>query len=191
MKKVVRVGIGRTCFNVEEDACNKLQSYLSKFEASIADKADVKEVMEDVEARIAEIFREYVRSDSQVVNLELVDKVIAMLGTPEVEEQKKEEAQASTGGGSGYGRRAHKRLYRNPEGSVIAGVCGGIAAYFNIDPVLVRVIFACSLLAGGLGLWAYIILWIAAPKAKTIAEKLEMRGEAVTAENIRNYKPRG
>ncbi|MBN2454258.1 PspC domain-containing protein [Candidatus Woesearchaeota archaeon] len=57
-----------------------------------------------------------------------------------------------------------KRLYRSTENRVIAGVCGGIAEYFNIDPVLVRLIAILLLLANGAGLIAYLIAWIIVPE---------------------------
>lgn len=58
----------------------------------------------------------------------------------------------------------NRKLYRSQTDSVIAGVCGGLAEYFDIDPVLVRVIFVLLLIFGGGGLLIYIILWIVAPK---------------------------
>jgi len=57
-----------------------------------------------------------------------------------------------------------KRLYRSTTDKMIAGVCGGIAEYFNIDPVIVRVLAVVLLFAGSAGFWAYIILWIVVPK---------------------------
>ena len=64
----------------------------------------------------------------------------------------------------------HKRLYRSNTNRVIAGVCGGIAEYFNIDPIIIRVIAVALLLAGSAGLWAYIILWIVVPKNPGVPE---------------------
>jgi phage shock protein C len=57
-----------------------------------------------------------------------------------------------------------KRLYRSTENRMIAGVCGGIAEYFDIDPVIIRIIAVILLFAGTAGFWAYIILWIIVPK---------------------------
>ncbi|MEI6575033.1 MAG: PspC domain-containing protein [Bacteroidota bacterium] len=58
----------------------------------------------------------------------------------------------------------NKRLYRSVRDSQIAGVCGGIADYFNLDPILVRVVFVILVLAGGGGLLAYLILWVVVPR---------------------------
>ena len=78
-----------------------------------------------------------------------------------------------------------KRLYRDPDNRIIGGVCGGLSAYFNTDPILFRILFILISLGMGSGLIIYIILWIAIPEAATTAQRLEMRGEAVTIENIK------
>ncbi len=188
MKKAISISIGKTSFIIEEDAFDKLKSYLDSFEASISNKNDVKEVMEDVEARIAEIFTEHVRSSSQVVSIDLVNKVIALMGTPEGEGQPdSSSSKAETQTPPPFQGYARKRFYRDPDHSMIGGVCGGVAAYFRLDILLVRILFACAIPLGGLGFWVYLVLWIAAPRANTIAEKLEMHGDPVTAENIRSY----
>ena len=77
-----------------------------------------------------------------------------------------------------------KKIYRNPQGRVIGGVANGIAAYFDIDVALVRVLFVLSILLGGSGLIAYIVLWVILPEARSITDKVQMKGEAVTLENI-------
>lgn len=57
-----------------------------------------------------------------------------------------------------------KRLYRSTTDKKIAGVCGGLAEYFNIDPVIPRVIFAILLLPGGFpGFVPYVLLWLIVP----------------------------
>lgn len=59
---------------------------------------------------------------------------------------------------------AQKRLYRSMNDKMIAGVCSGLAVYFNLDPVLMRVIFVALALMGGPGVLLYIILWIVMPE---------------------------
>ena len=77
-----------------------------------------------------------------------------------------------------------KKIYRNPQGRVIGGVANGIASYFDVDVALVRVLFVLAILLGGSGLIAYVVLWIILPEAKSITDKVQMKGEAVTLENI-------
>jgi len=59
---------------------------------------------------------------------------------------------------------ATKRLYRSTQNKILGGVCGGIAEYFNIDPVIVRLIWVLLSLAFGAGIIAYIIAWLIIPK---------------------------
>ena len=180
MKKVININVGGISFTIEEDAYNNLKNYLDYFESTIPDKSEAKEIMEDIEARIADIFRETIKYNYQVVDAKLVDKIIAQMGQPESEPVKPKEQPR-------YDTKPHKRLYRSLEEHMVAGVCGGIAIYFGIDPTIMRIATLIGLIFGGLSIWVYIILWIVVPQATTIAEKLEMRGEPVTAENIRNY----
>lgn len=56
-----------------------------------------------------------------------------------------------------------KRLYRSRQSSIIAGVCGGLGEYFDVDPVLLRIVAVILLFPGGIGLIAYIVAWIAMP----------------------------
>ena len=77
-----------------------------------------------------------------------------------------------------------KKMFRNPDDKVIGGVASGIAAYFGIEVTIVRLLFALYILLGGTGIIAYIILWIILPEAKTITDKVQMKGEPVTLSNI-------
>ncbi len=79
-----------------------------------------------------------------------------------------------------------KKLFRNPDKNVLGGVCSGLAAYFNTDLTVVRLIFFAGLFLGGLSLIIYIVLWIITPEAQTITEKMEMQGQPVTLTNIEN-----
>ena len=181
MKKVINANIGGFCFVVEEDAYGRLDRYLNSFKATISNKQDVAEIMEDIEARIAEIFHENLKSSIQVVDMKLVEKVISQLGYPEGN------AQAEEPSPSERFSRGARRLFRDPDNTALGGVCSGLAAYLDVDITLIRVIFLIGLFLGGLAFWVYIIMWIVVPKANTIAEKLQMRGEAVNAENISNF----
>lgn len=77
-----------------------------------------------------------------------------------------------------------KKMYRNPEDRVLAGVSSGVAAYFGADPTVIRVLFVLSIFLGGTGLIVYLILWIILPEATSITDKVQMKGEPVTLENI-------
>jgi phage shock protein PspC (stress-responsive transcriptional regulator)/membrane protein implicated in regulation of membrane protease activity len=77
-----------------------------------------------------------------------------------------------------------KKMFRDPDDKVFGGVSSGIAAYFGIDVIIVRLLFVVLALFGGSGLILYIILWIILPEARTITDKMEMQGEPVTLKNI-------
>jgi phage shock protein PspC (stress-responsive transcriptional regulator) len=80
-----------------------------------------------------------------------------------------------------------RKLFRDPDGKKIGGVCSGIALFLNVDVVLIRVIFLIALICGSAGFWIYLIILIAAPEARTAAEKCELRGIPATAENIKRF----
>ena len=85
---------------------------------------------------------------------------------------------------AGSYQNSSRRLYRDTESSVIGGVSSGMGAYFNIDPLIIRILFVVFFFIGGASLLLYLILWIVLPKAETAAQKLEMRGEPVNVSNI-------
>lgn len=187
MKKVVTANIGGFCFNIEEDAFSKLNRYLGNYAASFSNKKEADEVMEDIESRIAEIFREQTPLPQQVVDMVLVDKVIAIMGAPDGQTVFNEKGEQSSSFSGNASASRVRKLYRDPDRVVFGGVCSGLSAYFGLDLVLVRVIFIAALCLGTFGFWLYIILWAVTPRATTIAQKLEMHGEPVTMENIWNY----
>ena len=79
-----------------------------------------------------------------------------------------------------------KKFYRDSDNKMLGGVCGGLSAYFDVDPSLMRILFA-ALFLSGLSLLVYLVFWIATPKAVTPAQKCELRGLPVTAENLARF----
>ncbi|MDR0729172.1 MAG: PspC domain-containing protein [Prevotellaceae bacterium] len=175
MKKVITANIGGKSFIIDEDAFAQLQDYLEYFKATITDPKEVEEVMTDIEIRVAEMLQERLRNEMQSVNCAMVDVVVTQLGKPK-------------GWKDNLRTPERRRLYRDPDHRLVGGVCSGIAAFFGFDIALVRLVFLLSLLFVLTGLWVYLILWLVVPPARTISEKLEMRGEPATAENIRNIR---
>lgn len=179
MKKTFTINISGSLFHIEEDAYEKLQEYSQKLKGHFGNSPEGREIIADIEGRISELFLEKTRGDNKVITLELVQEVISIMGTPE-DFMDQEDDQEYTG----MVTSRKRRLYRSPDSRVIAGVCGGLGAYFKMDPVWVRIIFVLLLFVNGIGLLAYLILWVAVPKAKTTTQKLEMKGEEVTITNI-------
>lgn len=196
MKKIIEVSIGGINFTVEDDAYFRLKDYLKRFEDTIPDKREAREVMEDVEARVAEIFQKEIKYSNQVVDMKLIQVVIDHLG--EVESDYSNEpntgnarSQENNRSQSTYSdqeyTRGSKKFYRDTDSRMIAGVCSGLSAYTGVDVTIIRVLFVALAFAYGTAFLVYIILWFVAPKAYSVAQKLEMRGYAPTAENIRKY----
>lgn len=189
MKKAIKININSVIFHIDEDAYEKLNSYLKTVELYFSGKDGGKEIVDDIESRIAELFLSRVSTQKEVITLSDVTEVTAIMGDPsdfvgEADEEP-EDNETREGDAKRFSKTGPKRLYRDPENAVFGGVCGGLGAYFGIDPIILRILFVILLIAG-YGVWGfvYIVLWIAIPKAVSIAQKLEMRGERVTISNI-------
>lgn len=189
MKKTVTVNLAGQVFYIDEDAFDTLSAYLRAIKGMYSIEEGGDEILADIEARIAEIFLSNLKvSGKTVISISEVEGIIKMLGKPEEieseaessSEQKTEESRTDAFA------KAEKRLYRNPDDTIIAGVCSGLSNYFGIsDPVWLRLLFVFLVIAGvGGGFLVYIILWIVVPEAVTSAQKLQMRGEPVNLENI-------
>lgn len=194
MKKTLTANISGTVFHIEEDAYETLQRYLGNIRNQFAGTEGRDEIMADIEARIAELFNERLDGRRQVVSLEDVEHVVAIMGQPEdFSDGEEQEAGSGVGAGAGAGtaeEHGRKRLFRDPDDHWVGGVLGGIGAYFNMDPLILRIIYLVFLFLG-FGFILYIILWIVVPKAETAADKLNMRGEPVNVENLKRVFSEG
>ena len=181
MKITVSINLGGYSFNIDEDAYAELKHYLKNLELHFAGEESSSEILSDIETRMAELFRTKLTSYKQVINMEDVRQVISVLGTPEdISDNNGPSAQEK------FASPGYHRMYRDPDHRVIGGVCSGMGAYWDIDPVIVRIIFVVLVLGGGLGLLVYLILYIVIPEAKTTAQKIEMKGNPVNIHNIKD-----
>ena len=189
MKKVVNVGIGGKGFILDIDAYNKLDNYLGQFRSKISMGADqAKDVMDDLEARIAELFSERLGTYKDVVDINLVDMVICQLGMPDGSEFfYSNTVNDQSAAYNNYEQKGIKKFYRDSVNKSIGGVCSGLAIYFGLDIALVRVLFVVCFFMGLASFWVYIILWLVAPLAVTPAQKCEMYGLPVTPENLSKF----
>ncbi len=184
MNKTLTANIGGSVFNIEENAYHRLDQYIESVRLYFAKEEGTDEIIADIELRMAELFTEKLRDGKQVITLSDTDEVIAVMGEPEEFGTDAEAEGAGPGAAFAKTSRGGKRLFRDPDDQVFFGVCGGISAYFGWDPVILRVIFVTAFLLFGSGLLLYLLLALIIPKARTTAQKLQMRGEPVTAENI-------
>ncbi len=266
MKKNISINISGIIFHIEEDGYDKLKVYLDGISSYFSTFSDSKEIISDIEGRIAEIFLSKLNEEKQIITLDDVDHLVSTMGSiedfqaiedpDETEEQKQRQGQGAgqnkeththytppkgprdlkrdesrkiLGGvcagianyfnidplwvrllslilflgsygvlfivylvlwavlpGSNQLEETHKtrKMFRNTEDKVIAGVASGVSTYFGLDVWVVRVLFFALTIVGGSGLIAYLVLWIILPEAKTITDKVQMKGEPITLSNI-------
>lgn len=182
MKKTLTVNLGGTVFHIDEDAYRLLDNYLSNLKIHFRKEAGADEIIDDIERRISELFAEKLTAGSQVITITDVEEVIARMGKPEDMEA---ENDSEPSVGNATRTTIHRRLYRNPDDKLLGGVISGMAGYLGWDVTLLRLLLLVVLICGvGTLIPVYIVCWLVIPEARTAAEKLSMRGEAVTVENI-------
>lgn len=160
MKKTFTVNIGQSIFNIDEDAYDILKKYLISVKKYFNTIDDQGEIIKDFELRIAENFSSKISVDKKSIDLGDVRKMIKIMGTlDDFKEAYGSEINQETQDNDTYYDR---KLYRDSSNRIIAGVASGIAQYFKIDPIIVRILLILASL-GGLGLIAYIICWIGVP----------------------------
>jgi len=190
MKKTLSINLNGRVFNIDEDAYELLENYLNNLKSYFRKEQDSAEIIRDFEARIEELFQERVRLGYNVISIEQVETVIERMGKPEdfgdgSFEPEETSTTDNTKKSSATEEKSKKRFYRNIDDKMLGGVCSGIAAYFGWEPLPVRIIsFILIFVSQSFLVLVYLILWILMPAAKTASQKLEMRGEAVTLENI-------
>lgn len=186
MKRTFTINLSGIVFHIDDDAYSKLQSYLDSISSKYMQTPDGQEIINDIEARIAELCQAKLSPSKQVITIEDVIDVIGILGEPQEFEFQDETFFNEPGNEekttSKEKYRTGKHVYRDPDNRLIGGVAAGLAAYFGVDVVIVRVVFVVTFLLFGPLL--YLALWIIIPEASTVAQKLEMHGEPVNISNI-------
>ena len=179
MNKAANIHLAQTLFSIDEIAYSRLKKYLDQLERLFKNTEGAKDILEDIEARIAELFTDLKKDERYVISVEDVEKVIDTLGTPE--DLAGEDAEQDSPSPS-----QPKKLFRDPDDRFIGGVAGGLSHYVGLDSVWIRLILLILFFSsvGGVVL-VYILLWILVPEAKTTAEKLTMKGEPVNVSNIK------
>lgn len=199
MNEVKRCSISGISFTLTTEAYDMLSNYIASLDSAYGKEQDGQEIIADIEARIAELILS-TQENTRVVERPLVANIIARMGSAEdiSEESDGEE------GPQHAEPRIPRRLYRDLSNSRLGGVCAGIARYFDLDPSVTRLaatspllLMALSTLPGfawlfnaGCSLFCvmvitYIVMWFAIPAAKSPRQKLEMNGERITVQAIR------
>lgn len=183
MKKIVHINLGGRALAVDTDAFEALDKYLRAIERHFKKSEGFEDIMYDIENRISEILDE-TTAKNEVVTTAIVQRVINTMGNPQdFGAEENDENYSSKQNNSKI--KTGKRLFRDPEDKILAGVASGVSQYFGIsDPIIIRILFVIFTLSGGLGLLTYIVLWVAVPKAKTTSDFLSMKGEEINIDNI-------
>ena len=181
MKKNFSVNIGGRIFNIDDDAYDCLNNYLGRLRDFFAAEQGSQEIIADIEMRIAELLEQKKDSGLQIISLSHIEEVIRHMGEPDQFSDSETEKPKSA-----PGIKTRGKLFRDPDNRQIGGVAAGIAAWFGIDPVWVRVIFAVFTLFYATGIIVYAVLWIILPLAQTTSEKLEMQRRSININTLRN-----
>lgn len=184
MKKTVSINLNGVAFTIDEDAYATLKSYLSDLEKHFPN-SDEREILKDIEARIAELFTEKLVNGKTVIENPDVISVVETLGGAD---QFDEEEQGNDKETEKKAKRKHRKLYRNPNDAILGGVASGCAAYLGWDTLLVRILFVVVVVFGfGWFIPIYLVMWALVPEAHTAAQRLEMQGIEPNFENIKKF----
>jgi phage shock protein PspC (stress-responsive transcriptional regulator) len=191
MNKTIIININGIVFHIEEDAYEVLKNYMTDVKRHFIDSADSLEITTDIENRLAEMFNDILANENKQVIVEQdVQTVISQMGTVEDFASAEEDSKQATTGNTAYTQTGQgRRLFRDPDDHLAAGVCSGIANYFDIQSVWIRLAFAVAFCFFGTGFFLYIILWIVVPKAITRADRMAMKGEPLDLQGFkRNFE---
>ena len=213
MKKNITINIFGQLYAFDEDAYELLKNYEDSLRSAFSSQPGGYEIADDIEARIAELLNELKNKGTEAITIEHVQDIIKRIGTPEdikgsdeevrdnadktnASEQNQSQANDNDEGPRLFFSNSKKRLYRDANNKMLAGVLGGLAGYFNQDATFWRIGYAalvafCMFLDSAffgsltfLLVMAYIVLAILLPVAKTPEDRLRMKGVDVTPQSL-------
>lgn len=179
MKQVININFHGQIVPIEVSAFDLLKQYTASLNNYFANEEGKEEIINDIESRIAELFQERLKKGVTCITDDDVNAIIKSMGRPEEFEgedstaySQSSSSSSTTAGSQQYQQtpgpaEVHKRLYRDENDKILGGVCAGLANYFGIDVVIVRIIFVVLAISFGFGLIPYIILWVAVPSSAT------------------------
>lgn len=181
MNEITRIHLAKTPYDIEILAKKDLESYLRKIKLYVDDEDSIV----DIELRMTEILADRGVLSGGVVVQDDVDAIKKQLGDPK---DFLEDDEVSSGEIEEQNRH---RLYRDTDGAILGGVLSGVAEYFGISPIWPRLVFVLLiLLSAGTAFVVYVVLWIVVPPARTMSEKLQLRGKPVTVSSLKQLRDR-
>lgn len=177
MKEITRIHLAKTAYDIETAAKQDLAAYLADIERMMGSD----EAMYEIEARMVELLAERDVASGGVVTAADVAALRSQMGDP-----REFSEEGATSAPSEPEAAPTKRLMRDADRAWLGGVCAGLAAYWGIRPLWVRLLFIISpFVTVGVALLIYIILWVGLPRAQTAADRLQMRGQPVTLDSLK------
>ncbi|MCJ8164904.1 PspC domain-containing protein [Pontibacter sp. E15-1] len=192
MKKNISINLQGIIFHIEEDGYEQLSRYLASIRTYFSTYEGHEEIVEDIEARIAEIFSARLSPGKQVISKEDVEYLTARMGSvsdfevlgameeeiPNPQAGPRASAPHDTYTTSDTSSAGPRRLFRDVNRKVVAGVSAGLANYLNVDPLWIRLFFVLFVLLGiisagisaAMGVVLYVVLWIAMPENAQLPE---------------------
>jgi len=190
MNKVTTINLSGRAFQLEEKAYDALHGYLESARRELHNDPDKEEIMQDFEQAIADKCDSLLNSNKNVITFHEVEQIIDAMGSVETDDTVSKENESQTteeNTTSSNVSQPPKRLYTDPDGAYVGGVCSGLAAYLNVDVTIVRLIFVIlTFVTSGFWILVYVLLMVVLPAAKTPEQKAELRGERFTAQDIIN-----
>jgi len=180
MNEVTKIHLGRQAFTISTTAHHELRDYLDAIKQHVSDES----VVDEVELRMVELLAEHGVSGEQVVLPADVTFLKEQLGDPK-DFAEDGEAEPVTDAPTDS-----KRLFRDTDNAMLAGVAAGLANYFGVDVLIIRLLFVIATFAGGWGILIYVVLWLLVPEAKTSSERLQMAGKPVTINSLKEVVER-
>lgn len=191
MKKNITVNMFGILYPIDEDAYELLNRYLSNMRGYFSRQDGGTEIADDIEARVAELMNELRQSGVNAITIEHVQSIISRIGSPEQLDEIDVETTTESGPvpppyNPPAGPKPEKKLYRDIDHKMLGGVLAGLGCYLGLNPLWLRlaalVILFCSY---GWATLIYIIFWVLIPPAVTPEERLQMKGEPVNFDNLR------
>ena len=191
MQKVISINLNGNAYQLEEGGYDALSEYLARADRELKDNPDRAEIMADLEQAVADKCQRYLGSHKSVVTAAEVAQIVAEMGPVTAGpgagagEQNGADGAKPAGGAAAATAPPPKRLYRIPDGAMIAGVCSGLAAYLRIDVTLVRIGFVVlALLTQGVGILIYVAMMFLVPEANTPEERAAAGGMPFNAKEV-------
>jgi phage shock protein PspC (stress-responsive transcriptional regulator) len=188
MQKVISINLNGNAYQLDENGYATLREYLARAEQALSDNPDRAEILRDLEQAIAEKCQRYLGPHKTVVTASEVDQIVAEMGPVDAAagaSAGRGESDEKSGARGDRQESTAKRLYRIADRAMIAGVCNGIAAYFQVDVTVVRIGFvAAALITKGFAIIAYVVMMAVVPEAKTPEARAAAAGAPFNAKEI-------